>query len=391
MIIFHADSRLGWVEPDTGEQGYLDLREPGQKGWRAGPMFPDGRYQALLSLEDLTISQLITGKVRTRNWIYDWVEHKMTGKLLEENRAADYLTVSSIFAQSGKLLIHALIEGEGHLLVGNPDGTDLRALTARGQGFHYGEAVSPDGSRLAVHVTASNAGNDGEWPWYCPGPYSINVMDIRSLERVLVAGQAGHLYFGPQWSPDGKWLAYLDCHSAEDPAHFRADLCVGASDGSGHRVVTEGQSHWFSTSYGTAEHRKGGSNTIVWSPDGRYLTYTRLLPGSVPDVEYDPSLPSHEDFIYRPEGARGGTQICLLDPFAGTAIELTAAEEGKWDLRPVFSPDGSRLAFVRAYLRQAPEIWTVRTDGREERLVAEGIAGIGADFPAWVKRPHRQP
>ena len=100
----------------------------------------------------------------------------------------------------------------------------------------------------------------------------------------MVAARTGHLYFAPVWSAAADRLAYLDCHSATDPAHFAADLCIGHAGGTAHRVVTAGQSHWFGTSYGADGHRGGGSNMTTWIPGRDRITWTRLLPDSHADA-----------------------------------------------------------------------------------------------------------
>ena len=179
----------------------------------------------------------------------------------------------------------AYIGNEERIFIKDLDGRNARELTAAGGGFHYALELSHDGRRLTCHVTG------GSPAFYNPGMYSINVFDLESGERTLVAGQPGHLMFGPRWSPDDQWLAYLDCRAVEDPAHFRADLAVGRADGSEHRVVTAGQTHWFGTPF--------GSNMTEWSPDGRTITYTRLLGNSKRDM------------------SEGGSQLCLLDPQTG--------------------------------------------------------------------------
>ena len=177
---------------------------------------------------------------------------------------------------------------------------ELRVAICQYYAKHYGVSIDPEGRRLAFHVTGGKYEGQAADTRYRPGPYAINVCDTAGQHRVVVAGQPGHLYFGPVWSPDGAWLVYLDCHAEEDPAHFAADLCIGRPDGSEHRVVTQGQRHWFGAAYGTAEARGGGSNTSLWSPDGSTVTYTRIVPGSHPDCEYHPERPDHQELVYRP-------------------------------------------------------------------------------------------
>jgi Tol biopolymer transport system component len=149
--------------------------------------------------------------------------------------------------------------------------------------------------------------------------------------------------------------------------------------------VTGGQSHWFGAAYGPAEARGGGSNTTQWSPDGSTITYTRLAPGSHPDCAYHAERPDHEELVYKPELARGGAQACTLDPQTGRVTELTGLEEGRWDCRPTWSPDGRQIAFVRAVVGQPSELWGMDGDGANPRLLTKGYGNRGADHPRWLQ------
>jgi TolB protein len=149
--------------------------------------------------------------------------------------------------------------------------------------------------------------------------------------------------------------------------------------------VSSGQRHWFGAAYGPAEARGGGSNTPHWSPDGATVTYTRIAPGSHPDCEYHPERPDHEELVYRPELARGGTQLCTLDPFSGRVTELTEFQEHRWDCRPMWSPDGRQIAFTRAVVGQPSEIWVIKGDDKNQRLLTRGYGERGADHPRWLQ------
>lgn len=188
-----------------------------------------------------------------------------------------------------------------------------------------------------------------------------------------------HLFFDPSWSPGGKSLVYLDCLPDEDPGHVTADLCVATmgDDGVwGHRWLTREQRQWFGTAFGPADARGGGSNTSTFAPDGRTVTYTRLTPGAHPDCYFDPERPNHEENVYAPERAKGGTQICLIDIETGAVEELTSAVEGRWDFRPQWSPTGSCLSFVRVPAAgAASELWLMDGDGSNQRLLTKGPRG----------------
>ena len=386
VIAFSSFGKIGLINEDGTNERYPAFGIPGQASWQFGPMFADGQRIVAQSIEDLTMSKLVAGEMQTHMWVYN-LSNKSLTEIMTENRPAPYMGCNTLLPGEERIVASAIIDGEQRIFTMDLDGSNQVEITRPGQGFHYCVSSSPDEQRLAFHVTGGKYSGGSTPTPYRPGPYAINVCDLDGGNRVVVAGQPAHLYFGPFWSPDGEWLVYLDCHSQDDPTHFAADLCIGRPDGSEHRVVTEGQCHWFGAAYGPAEARGGGSNMSHWAPDGCTITYTRIAPGSHPDCEYHPELPDHEELIYRPELARGGTQLCLLDPFSGEIVELTEQKEAKWDCRPTWSPDGRKIAFIRAVVGHASELWIMDGDGDDPHPLTEGYHRRGADHPRWLEIP----
>ncbi len=383
MLAFSSANKIGIINADGSGERYLDFPIPGQARWALGPAFPDGRRSILTSYEDLTISNLVMGNVWTHTWVYDWDSGDLQEILLQE-RLAPFQYCHTVLPGGQRLVVNAVLQGEERIFTLNLDGSQPHELTRPAEGFCYGVSLNPAGDRLAFHVTGSKIASQAEPPWFRPGPYSINTLGVDGQNRILVAGQAGHLYFGPLWSPDGNWLVYLDCHCETDPAHFWADLCLGRADGSAHQVITHRQSHWFGTTFGPKENRGGGSNLSGWTPDGQWVLYTRVAPGSHPDCDYHAELPDHCECVYNPAAARGGSQICLLNPFTGEVKEVTAYEEHRWDFRASCAPDGRQIVFTRARLDQTSELWAADRDGGGERLLSRGWQGMGADAGRWL-------
>ena len=343
---------LGFIKPDGTDERYPDFGQPSQKSWVFGPQLSDGKRLILCSYEDVDRTQVRSGKVVTHDWIYD-LESGRIQPALQKNRPALQLRPYSILPGDQRVIETAYIGNEERIFIKDLDGDNPMELTAPGGGFHYALSLSHDSTRLACHVTG------GAPAFYNTGIYSINVFDLKSKKRVLVAGQPEHLFFGPNWSPDDTQLVYLDCHAVKDPAHFRSDLCVGRADGSEHRVVTSGQNHWFGTPF--------GSNMAEWAPNGQSVTYTKLKENSTPDM------------------SAGGSQICLLNPATGAVSELTAAEEGTWDFRAAWSPDGSCLVFARVRKPGVRELWIVKPDGTNLRRLTDGYQHKGADHFRWIR------
>jgi hypothetical protein len=375
-VLLTSAGKIGVIEAAGSDEQYFDFGISGQASWGPGPIFSDQRRMILTSYEDTTIRKVVVGETTTHVWEFDFVSQQIT-ELLTRDRRASFQVCAGLLDDE-HMLFTALIDGENRLFACNLDGSCQNEITTAGEGFVYGIHLSPDRKRVSFHITgAKNSSRQGYHP-FRPGPYCVNAMTVDRGQRVLVAGAPEHLYFDPVWSTDGQWLAYLDCLTAEDPAHFAAALCMGRPDGTEHRVVTEKQSHWFGTSYGSADNRGGGSNTTQWSPDGKSLLYTRLLPNSHADCWFDASRPDHEELVYQPDLARGGAYLCLLNPFSGEITELTPPEDGKWEHHACYTQDGASVVFGRATVGRDSELWIVGKDGRNPRLLTRGINNRGA-------------
>ena len=341
--------------------------------WGWGPVFEDRRRMILSSYEP---GKAWEGNVRVHLWIYDLDEDRLLEEIALRNRPAPFMGCTHILPGEDRLVTNPIIDGKQRIWTMDLDGSDPQEITGAGDGFVYCVQISPDGRRFAYHSTML-ADRDS---------YCIFVSDLDGGSRLEVAAAQGHLYFGPMWSPDGAWLIYQDCHYPDDPGHDWADLCLGSPDGRANRKVTTGQRQWFATSYGNPETRGGGSNIAQWTPDGSRVTYTRAEPGSRTAWPYQAQRPDTDHFNrdYYPEEARGGTAICLLDPFTGEETGFIPYEPRVWNFRSAWSPDGSLFAFCRAEVGSPSGIWLVDADGSNARMVTDGYEHLGADHPVWV-------
>ena len=373
-VAFASEGRIGFIRPDGTGEHYLELDVPDQISWQLGPAFADGHHVILHSYEE---GKSWEGTATSHVWLYDLASGHLE-EILTSARLSHYIICSALLPGEHSVIINPLMplgarKWEQRVYTCALDGSDARAITQPGEGFAYGISLSPEGQRLAFHILGET--------------YAIETYDLVSDTRHTVARHPDHLYFGPVWSPDGTWLAYQDCRFRVDPGHDWADLCIGRPNGSEHRAVTVESRQWFGTSFGNAERRGGGSNSVVWSPDGKALTYTRALPGTRLAWPFQPQRPDTDHFNrdYRPELARGGTQICLLDPFRGGVRELTEAVPHQWDFRPVWSPDGRQITFSRAHTATMPELWIVDTQSGDAHRLTSGSGHHGADFARWLR------
>ena len=109
--------------------------------------------------------------------------------------------------------------------------------------------------------------------------------------------------------------------------------------------------------------------------------------------EFQPQRPDVDHFNrdYKPELARGGTEICRLDPGDGSCEPLTRNEPGVWNFRAIESPDGRWIAFCRAATGEVPALWVMNSDGSQPRQLTRGWQDKGADHPQWLARIDERP
>ena len=249
-FFFTSQGKTAMMNVDGTGLRYLEFDVPNQATWQPGAFFPDGHRVIFLSMEPRRDGP---GKpfgeyyhqTPTHIWIYDLDDGSLT-EIATEDRLAPFCT-PQLLLDDGRMLVQVIRNKVPQTFSMNLDGSHARAFTRAGEGMPYGLDLSPDGRRVAYHL-AAGAG------------YHILTCDPDGGNRALVAKRAGHLYFGPQWSPDGEWLVFQDCLFREDPGHDWSDLCLSRPDGSEQRMLTEGQSLWFAATYGPADNPGGGSN-----------------------------------------------------------------------------------------------------------------------------------
>jgi Tol biopolymer transport system component len=150
----------------------------------------------------------------------------------------------------------------------------------------------------------------------------------------------------PAWSADGSRLAFFGHQGDND-----YDLGFVTSRG--------GEPQWITTTPDTTERNP------AWSPDGRTLVY---VSGS--------SAAGDED-----------NDIWLMDADTGQVIaRLTGQDEstgkGVQDGNPVWSPDGSQIAFYRKTAEDGYHIWIMNLDGSGQEDLMLDRSGSNLD-PNW--------
>ena len=197
--------------------------------------------------------------------------------------------------------------------------TYIDSATGRG-GYDYDSTgiwfISPDGSNNRMFL------KDGDLPDWSPDGKWIAFVRGAQIYKIMVNGDSltqltseGRNFF-PDWSPDGKKIAYDS--NAKSP--------VG------------GYSIWIMDADGTHKYDKGFGRFADWSPDGRELTYIGL-----------------------------GGEVYRVDLSINKQIQLTSSYG---DARcPIFSPDGGQIAFGSAASNYG--LWVMNIDGSNQRLLTE--------------------
>jgi TolB protein len=377
-LLFLSQGKTAMINSDGSGLRYLELDEPDQATWQASEFFADGHRVLMLSMEARRDGPgrpfaEYYHQTPTHLWIYD-LDREMLTRIATRDRMAVFYT-PQLLLNDERLLVQVIRDGVGQVYNMNLDGTDAQAVTDPGEGLPYGLSLSPDGQRLAFHL-ASVSG------------YQIFTSDVDGGHRVLVAAHAEYLYFGPRWSPDGESLLYQGCRYQQDPGHDWSDLYLSRPDGSRQRQLTNAQALWFGASYGPSDRHGGGSNMPSWTQDGAILVSRRLNGSRVPwEFQADRPDTDHFNRDYKPDLARGGTEICRIAASDGSAERLTHQDPPGWDFRASESPDGNQIVFCRARTGESPGLWVADADGGNARLLTRGQQERGADHPRWMPLP----
>jgi TolB protein len=143
------------------------------------------------------------------------------------------------------------------LYVMNSDGSGQTRLTTAPQQMDLNPAWSPDGARIAWHVGEANKA-DGCTPTASGlQTFELWVMNADGSGQRRLTPSGPPCEVEPDWSPDGKRLAFAETPS---PANYETDarIAVVSADGGGRKVLVAGD-------YNAVTPR--------WSPDGTAIVF----------------------------------------------------------------------------------------------------------------------
>lgn len=251
------------------------------------------------------------------------------------------------------------------------------------------------------------------------GGGAIRMMDYDGFNQRSFASDGPLLLF-PQFSPDGRYLAYVSYKTGV------ANIVVRGADGStvgGTRFNSTTSSPSISASgqlaFSSAIGNNGGMEIYVsnidgsnpqrltrtskavnisprWNPrTGREIAFISDRGGSPQIYVMDSSGANQRRLLSRggdadspawsPDGryvsftwgGAGSFQIFVTDVATGQTLQLTSAGRNE---SPAWSPDGRHIAFQSTRTGRL-EIWQMHIDGTGQRQISRG----GGRFPTWAK------
>jgi Tol biopolymer transport system component len=259
------------------------------------------------------------------------------------------------------------------LNVADADGTHARVLMANARAMSN-PAWSPDGRFIAVSTAAEGSLDH------------INVVAVDG-SGVTDLGDFGAGAWSPSWSQDGRRLAII---VGEDP--FTQHIWIVDRDGANARQISQGSYKEVGEDGGAAE----------WSPDGTLLLFgggdqTALFGQFIVGLDGAPERtvePNGNDGVWSPDGSRfaylkagnGSGPLVVIADRTGKTVRVLAGQYA-WHM-PVWSPDGTRIAIADdrpGLYNVAATPVTVILDavGDAAPVIIPGVSVAGSEIPSF--------
>ena len=420
-IAFSSGGEI-WSVPAAGGDAHLLVAD---SAFDRRPLFsPDGRELAFISTRtgggDIYVVTLATGTVR-RLTFDDGLE-----QLDGWSRDGRWIYFSSTSHD---------ISGMNDLFRVSRDGGTPMAVSADRYVNEFGAAASPDGRRVAF----SARGNGSSQWWRKSGSHlDESELWLLDLDKAGTPGAYSEItkrdsrQVWPMWNGDGSSLFYVADRGGAENIWTRPAAASGADralttfrDGRvlWPSITTDGKTVAFERNFGiwtldTASGktrevpivRRGAAaspapertrqtnqfSDLALSPDGKKIVFVArgdLFAASAkdggdaqrvtstPDIESQPVWAPDSRRIAYTSARQAGQQVYLYD-FA-TAAETAVSTGSATDISPVFSPDGTTLAF----LRNRKELHVVDLAAKTDRTIASGTFADSLDAPRPVWSP----
>jgi Tol biopolymer transport system component len=245
---------------------------------------------------------------------------------------------SPTFSPDGsRLAFYGEVAGEPVLFVAGADGRDAVPVST-GIGIELSTGIASEDVAVASGVSWAPGSDRLVFAGVTPeGRHDVYVARADGTETTAIGPQTRQR-LDPAWSPDGQWIAFQGFDPAEQAQvaayHSRAGLYVMHPDGTGERELAYGDG-------GSWQYRRP-----QWAPNAAVARIATNI------------------------GESGAYDIAVFDVTTGVVTQLTDDVEA--DIWPVWSPDGSRIAWGTSDQGTA----IAKPDGTD----VHAVAGIDYDF-----------